>query len=215
MIGSWMAEGDRGAFSLETTASGLVLAKAGEPHGVSLRAADLERRVKQGRKSLLARACDARPGTTVFDAMAGFGLDGLTLARLGCEVTLCERDPMVFELLEDGVRRCASDLLTAGHIHLVQADAADALGQPPGTDVVYLDPMFEPRSKSALPNKRAAFLLALLGSGEPLDTLLNLARRSARTRVVIKRRRHDAPVATPDFQLKGRSVRFDVYQAAP
>ena len=82
-------------------------------------------------------------------------------------------------------------------------------------DTVYLDPMFPPRDKTALPRKSAQVLGDLLGeSGDDLHDLVSAAIRRARGRVVVKRRRHDATCAQPDWQIIGRSVRFDVYRGS-
>ena len=69
--------------------------------GVCLDIEDVRRRLKQGRQLALAKACGVRPDWAVLDAMAGLGLDGITLAALGCRVTMVERDPSLFAMLEE------------------------------------------------------------------------------------------------------------------
>lgn len=121
---------------------------------------------------------------------------------------------MVYALLEDGAHRLGSGALARGDIKLLQADACDALRGPGRYDVVYLDPMFPPRGKTALPNKRVRYLAELVGrEQESLTELVTQARRCARRRVVLKRRRLDPELGSPTFALCGRVVRFDVYQA--
>jgi len=209
-----MTEHQAGSFHLERETSGLQLHSSGERGGVRLSDNDLRRRLRQGKRLLLARACAAGPGVSVLDATAGFGLDGLTLSALGCSVTLCERHPMVYALLEDGALRLGSGALARGDIKLLQADARDVLHGPDCYDVVYLDPIFPPRGKSALPNKRARYLAELVGrEQESVTELVAQARRRARRRVVVKRRRLDPELGSPTFALHGRAVRFDVYQA--
>ena len=209
-----MTEDESGRFHLERDTSGLKLYKSGERGGVGLSEHDLRGRLRQGKRLLLARACAAGPGVSVLDATAGFGLDGLTLSALGCSVTLCERHPMVYAMLEDGAHRLGSGALARGDIKLIQADARDVLHGPGRYDVVYLDPIFSHRAKTALPNKRARYLADLLGREDELLTeLVTRARCCARRRVVIKRRRLDPDLGSPTFALHGRAVRFDVYQA--
>lgn len=209
-----MAEDTLASFHLERSSSGLQLLRSGERGGVRLTDYDLRRRLRQGKRLLLARACAAGAGVSVLDATAGFGLDGLTLSALGCSVTLCERHPMVYALLEDGAHRLGSGALARGDIKLLNADARDVLRGPERYDVIYLDPMFPQRAKTALPNKRARYLADLVGlEQESVVELVTQARRRAHRRVVIKRRRLDPVLGSPSFALHGRAVRFDVYQA--
>ena len=153
----------------------------------------------------IARACGARPGLTVLDAMAGWGADGLVLAAAGCTVTMTESHPIVFAMLVDLAERCAP------HVRVELEDARRLI--PAGFDVVYLDPMFEPRRKTALPGKPMQVLRDIVGRDAPdLAETLALARRHARERVVVKRHTHARAVGAPDWRIPGRTVRFDVYR---
>lgn len=153
----------------------------------------------------IARACGARTGLTVLDAMAGWGADGLALAAGGCAVTMTESHPLVFAMLVD---------LLEGRAPHVQVEFQDARRLiPSGFDVVYLDPMFEPRRKTALPGRPMQVLRDLVGRDAPdLGEILVLARRHARDRVVMKRHAHARAVGVPDWRIPGRTVRFDVYR---
>ena len=83
-------------------------------------------------------------------------------------------------------------------------------------DVIYFDPMFPVRGKTALPGKRMQYLAGLLGDDPPFTgSLVELGRRQARSRVVVKRRSKDPVIARPDWQITGRTVRYDVYRALP
>lgn len=80
-------------------------------------------------------------------------------------------------------------------------------------DVVYLDPMFPPRNKTALPARPLQVLREIVGEDAPdASELLALARRSALGRVVMKQRAHAPAVGEPDWRVAGRTVRFDVYR---
>ena len=86
-------------------------------------------------------------------------------------------------------------------------------------DVVYLDPMFPPRRKTALPNLGLQYLRELSAqngsdSGDNLQQQIALARSCAAVRVVVKRRLKDPKDALSAFQIKGKSIRFDVYLPA-
>ena len=191
----------------------LQLHRRNDAAGVCLMIEDVRRRIRQGRKLALAKACGVRPELRVLDAMAGFGLDGITLATLGCNVMMVERDPLLYTLLQDAVARARVELPLAGAIECCAGEARDVICAGTPFDTIYLDPMFPARDKQALPRKSAQLLTDLLG--EAPDDLLELIVRAkpvARVRVVLKRRRHDPVLAVPDWQIVGRSVRFDVYR---
>jgi 16S rRNA (guanine1516-N2)-methyltransferase len=205
----------RTGYTIERIDGHLELRARDDAAGVYLNLDDVQRRLRQGRKLALAKACGVRPGLTVLDGMAGLGLDGITLAMLGCDVLMVERDPRLFVLLQDAIARARADTPSVLSIRCREGDARDVLVGDDAFDTVYLDPMFPPRDKTALPRKSAQVLGDLLGaSGDDLRDLVAAAIPRARGRVVVKRRRHDATCAEPDWQIVGRSVRFDVYRGA-
>ena len=154
--------------------------------------------------SLLARACGITRARKpeILDAMAGWGTDAATLRALGCTVQSCEQEPMVWALLleRDGSARCA--------------DGFDVMRER-SWPVIYLDPMFEPRGRKGLAKRPLQVLQQLAAPTErPLQDWLAVARQQASDRVVLKCRAKAQPLATPDWQIKGRSIRFDVYRPA-
>ena len=189
-------------------AAGLALRKTGVRRPFRLTPTTLQRR-GAATKLAIARACGARPGLRLLDATAGWGTDGLTLASLGCDATLAERNPKAFALLEDLARNIGN----AARAELIDARAR----MPDGFDVICLDPMFEPDGKGALPAKPLQILRDLTCEpGTPAELggaeLLHLARRYASDRVVLKRRARAPALACPAWQIRGRTVRFDVYR---
>jgi 16S rRNA (guanine1516-N2)-methyltransferase len=156
----------------------------------------------------LTRACSTGASLRVLDALGGWGVDALVLARRGCQVSLVERHPLISALQQDLVRRSGSQ-----HVSSVWGDGFIALDETDGYDVIYLDPMFPQRGKGALPGKRMQVLSLLTESDpRPLSVWVERAVAAARQRVVLKRRDKDPVVAPPDWQIRGRKVRFDVYR---
>lgn len=180
---------------------------------------DIRRRVRQGRRLALARACDARPGLRVHDALAGWGTDGLVLAALGCRVHLSESNAEVHRILDSRLRIESDRLSLArpGAITWEHEDARDRWRAGGVFDVVYLDPMFGEHPKTALPAKQMQVLANLVGemSLAEIVELIEEARRVASLRVVVKRRARAEAIAGPDWQIRARSVRFDVYLPVP
>lgn len=173
-----------------------------------------------GAGQMIARAVGIEPGIrpVVVDATAGLGRDAFVLARLGCAMTLIERQPLIAALLEDGLRRALADPVvgpTVAQMHLICANAIDVLrawnGDPP--QVIYLDPMFPHRDKSALVKKEMRLFRPLTGDDDDAPALLDAALSLASHRVVVKRPRKAPAIAgePPGYVLEGKSSRFDIY----
>ena len=159
----------------------------------------------------------------VLDLTAGLGGDGFVLASLGCRVSLVERHPLICSLLRDGINRAREegesdpsirDLMN--RLDLIECDSLEILSditidQRP--DVIYLDPMFPHRKKSAKVKKEMQAFQHIVGSDIDSDSLLERALEIARYRVVIKR----PSVAEflgdkkPTYSLDGKSTRFDIF----
>ena len=186
--------------------SGLSVFCDDERTGVKLKTRDVEKRSNQA--LILAQACGARARPAVVDLMAGWGVDGLSLAMRGCRVTLIERSPLIWAMLDEFVSRLELP------VDVVHADARAWCESTTATvDVVYLDPMFASRSKTALPSKRMQVLRDLAWREEVcVENWIEIAKALAKDRVVVKRRSKDPVSTTPDCQVKGRQVRIDVYR---
>jgi 16S rRNA (guanine1516-N2)-methyltransferase len=80
-------------------------------------------------------------------------------------------------------------------------------------DVIYLDPMFPERQKSADVKKEMRAFHQLVGRDEDAPGLLSAALARARYRVVVKRPRKAPCVdgSAPSYQLEGKSSRYDIY----
>lgn len=169
------------------------------------------------RKELLGRAmgCHPRDNPSIIDTTAGLGRDSFILARLGFTITALERSPILYLLLNDALQRAKQNLRLAPiieRIHLIHTDATTWLTQHKA-DIIYLDPMFPERQKSASVKKEMVILQELLGKDEDADVLFNLALTCATRRVVVKRPRLAAAIdaRSANFSLPGKSSRFDVY----
>jgi 16S rRNA (guanine1516-N2)-methyltransferase len=173
-----------------------------------------------GSGQMIAKAVGLQPGVrpTVLDATVGLGRDAFVLAQLGCAVTLIERQPLIAALLEDGLQRALSDLDVApivAQMHLLRGNAIELMrdwaGEPP--QVIYLDPMFPHRDKSASVKKEMRLFRPLVGDDDDAPALLAAALALATHRVVVKRPRKAPAIAgeKPGYVLEGNASRFDIY----
>ena len=169
---------------------------------------DVRRRSLSGRRSPLAKACGVREGTTVLAAFAGWGTDGLTLATLGCVVTCCELQPLVFAMLYDRIKR-----FRPSPPHCLRGNVCELFANiDQRWDVVYFDPMFPPHPKTALPS-HALQVLADVAEQSDAREIVERSFDCANQRVVVKNRKKEPPiVSSPDWQIRARTVRFDVYR---
>jgi hypothetical protein len=74
--------------------------------------------------------------------------------------------------------------------------------------------MFPERKKKALPNQGLQHLRSLTQDARAdvdIVELIQLGLNCANNRVVVKRRLKDPMVEGVNFQIKGKSVRFDIY----
>ncbi|WP_438335478.1 16S rRNA (guanine(1516)-N(2))-methyltransferase RsmJ [Edwardsiella tarda] len=178
------------------------------------------RRFGGGRGEAVAKAVGIKGGylPDVVDATAGLGRDAFVLAALGCRVRMLERHPVVAALLDDGLQRGYADAEIGPWLRerltLLHASSIEALATlTPRPEVVYLDPMFPHRQKSALVKKEMRVFQALVGADDDADALLAPARQLATKRVVVKRPDYAPPlagVATLNATLT-KSHRFDLY----
>jgi 16S rRNA G966 N2-methylase RsmD len=196
------------------------------------------------------KGTDNNSGATVYDLTAGLGQDSLLIANAGAKmVHMVERDPIVAALLEDALRRLRilSDCGDNDDTRRVATELSKRLSLEINDgrrvlenlltagkelpDIVYLDPMFPVRKKSASVKKNMQVLHSLLESqrgvveadqwAEELE-LLHAAYQSAKLRVVVKRPINAEPLGGSlssglklSYQTKGSVNRFDVYVKNP
>lgn len=175
-----------------------------------------------GRGQAIAKAIGLKQGKNpnVLDVTAGLARDAYILATLGCHMTLVEKSPILSTLIQDGIKRCldneqSTDILSE-HFIIHNQDAINFLknlekSQYP--DIIYLDPMYPERKKSALVKKDMQILQRLLGKDENNEALLETALSYATERVVVKRPIH-APHLTeikPTASIHSKKTRYDIY----
>ena len=174
-------------------------------------------------RELLVRAARVRGvvSPTAVDATAGLGEDSLLLAAAGFAVTMFEKDPVIAALLRDALKRASNEpQLTevVSRMTLVEGDSVAGLRELDfAPDVVFLDPMFPERTKSAAVKKKFQLLHHLERPCDNEGELLAAA-LAARPRKVVIKRPPKGPVlagAKPSHSLAGKAVRYDVIVPPP
>ena len=157
---------------------------------------------------------------TVIDATAGLARDAYVLATMGCRVTLLEASPILYTLISNGIERARlsdnDEHSVDNFIDLINSDSKHYLKQLDADskpDVIYIDPMYPERKKSALVKKDMQILHKLIGKSEDESDLLDTALLMAKRRVVVKRPSHAEPVTgiKPTMSISSKKTRYDVY----
>lgn len=216
-----------GRLCLKVSRAGLALARDGMELMPDF--AEMLPRIKPGalQREMLVKAARIKgvERPRAVDATAGLGEDSFLLAAAGFEVTLCEADPVIAALLADALARAAWDPSLApivARMRLVEGDSRDTLAalaaegaQNPGArpDVVYLDPMFPGRTKSAAVKKKFQLIHGLERPADPLDedALLRAALAARPRKIVVKRPVKGPHLAgvKPSHSIAGKAVRYD------
>jgi len=168
---------------------------------------------------LIKAICSNKSTPRVLDTTAGLAHDAFILVHKGCNVLAVERSPVLMELIKDGIERTKSNknlhCMLNKRLELICPDACDVLKDPSlsdSFDVVYIDPMFPPKKKTALVKKEMRIVRSLVGDDKDSSELLDLAREVVAGHVVVKRMLHAPPLAPdPSRTLRGRTCRFDIY----
>lgn len=173
-----------------------------------------KKRRSEGKSQGIVRACKPGKGLTIIDATAGWGRDSAILAAFGADVTMLERNPIMAELIQDGLHRMSSMDKEHLHLSLVFAEAVsylENLDPAHYPDVIYIDPMHPARSKSALVKKEMQALQQMIGPDLDAKELIACALRRVKQRVVVKWPQKVPALLRPSMSVSGKTVRYDVY----
>ena len=191
-------------------------------------------RIRPGKleRELLVRAAKAKGAESpvAVDATAGLGEDSFLLAAAGFRVRMYESDPVIAALLRDALERALGDPSLAGiaqRMELFEEDSvramealadasaagganADGAGMQ-APDVIYLDPMFPERRKSAAVKKKFQLIHQLEKPCANEEEMLLSAVKARPRKVVVKRPAKGPYLAgiKPSYSIAGKAVRYD------
>lgn len=170
-------------------------------------------------KAARMKDMDRGPGRhpVILDATAGMGQDSLLLSAAGFEVEMYEQNPVIAALLADSLQRAGknpalTEIICRMHLH--EGDSIEALKNlKDSPDVIYLDPMFPERQKSALVKKKFQMLHQLEVPCQDEEALLKAAVDAHPFKVVVKRPLKGPNLAgmKPGYSLTGKAIRYDCF----
>lgn len=189
------------------------------------------------RNEIISKAMGAgRHGHKILDLSAGLGIDSVFLYQLGYQVLGLERHPLIYISLRTALENYYINFLKINEdpknqlIDDMKLDfrfisAADFLNLNNDTEctdfnIIYFDPMFPEKIKSALPRQEMVFFRNLVGADldasfiiENYIELVKSQKNQIQKRIVIKRP-IKAPLLIkqkPESQFFGKLIRFDIY----
>ena len=153
---------------------------------------------------------------TAVDAAAGMGEDSFLLAAAGYEVILFEQDAVIAALLRDALRRAREEERLREIVGRMRLAEGNSIALMPRLDItpeiVYLDPMFPPRKKSGLIQKKLQLIQKLEQPCANERELYDAAAALRPKKIIIKRPLNGALLADkkPSYTVKGKAIRYDV-----
>lgn len=168
--------------------------------------------------SALLKACriNGNEKIKLLDCTAGLVKDTFVLASNGYSVIAIEKNKTIFNLIDNAVKIGTKNEYikkVLDRIKFLNMDSIDFLeNSEEKFDCIYLDPMFEESKKSRLVNKNMQIFHKLTDNSDN-KKLFNLAMEKVLKKVVVKRSLYGELLInkTPDFQIKEKTIRFDVY----
>jgi 16S rRNA (guanine1516-N2)-methyltransferase len=144
----------------------------------------------------------------VWDTTCGTAKDAILMSHFGAKVVAFERHPLVFLLLIDANRVWPTS------IEFLFGDSLDYLSsEKERPNVVYYDPMYPEKKKSALPRKEMQIFKNLIGPDNDSEAFLKEVMQFALDRVVVKRSLHAPKILeNTTANYVGKSTRYDMYK---
>jgi len=168
----------------------------------------------------LFKAVGMRKDLKILDATAGLGADAVSFVHLGASVTAVEENESIFMILKDGYERALQNeklgRLFKNRFELMHNSSINymaTLDPSLRPDVIYLDPMYPETEKSAKPKKEMLLLREFLKPTENLENLLEVALKTAKERVVLKRPHgSEFLIKKPTHSFESKLLRLDMYK---
>ncbi len=182
-------------------------------------------------KALALKKNENEGPVNLIDATCGMGKDSLFFIKQGIKTLAYERSPYLAPLLWDAKRRASDDpelgpilkdkffFSFSNAMEHKEVIKKEWLSLNPHTngfkkpDIIFLDPMFPPKRKKALPKKEMVIFSELVGPDNDQETLLTWALDLKPKRVIVKRPIWAEPPKNfvPDTSYEGKTVKFDTY----
>ena len=151
----------------------------------------------------------------IFDATAGLLQDSLVFLSLGHRVVACEQSKILYSLLTDACERARSKIKTLKNLTLINGEASEVFKTFADFTVIYLDPMYPDKKKSALRSGSISIIkeiLLLENIKDQGNHLFNFFKKTRSRKIILKRPIKSEKLCNNiNYQVSGKSTRFDIY----
>ena len=151
----------------------------------------------------------------ILDSTAGLLGDSMIMLALGHSVTAYEQSKILYTMLNNELNQIPetnSDLL---NFQLINSNVCEANFSEKSFDIIYFDPMYpEDKASSARRSdlKKINSILEIEGLASDPESTFTYLRNIPSTKLIVKRSlKADAFKGNINYQVLGKSVRFDIY----
>ena len=152
---------------------------------------------------------------TIFDGTAGLLSDTIIFLALGHKVIACEQSKIIFLLVNDALERAKTELPFLENLVLLNGKSEILYKETQNIDIVYLDPMYPEPSKNVLRSGDIStinHILHIENIDDDGDAIFFSIKDSNFKKIILKRPiKADIIDKNINYQVKGKSTRFDIY----
>jgi 16S rRNA (guanine1516-N2)-methyltransferase len=151
----------------------------------------------------------------ILDATAGLLRDSMIMLALGHSVTAYEQSKILYTMLNNELNQLSETDSNLLNFQLINSNVCETKFSEESFDVIYFDPMYpEDRASSARRSdlKKINSILEIEGLASEPESTFTYLRNIPSTKLIVKRPlKADAFEGSINYQITGKSVRFDIY----
>ena len=151
----------------------------------------------------------------ILDATAGLLGDSMIMLALGHSVTAYEQSKILYTMLNNELNQLSETDSNLLNFKLINSNVCETNFNEKSFDIIYFDPMYpEDKASSARRSdlKKINSILKIEGLASDSESTFTYLRSIPKTKLIVKRPvKVDAFEGSINYQIKGKSVRFDIY----
>ena len=151
----------------------------------------------------------------ILDATAGLLGDSMIMLALGHSVTAYEQSKILYTMLNNELDQLSETDSNLLNFKLINSNVCETNFNEKSFDVIYFDPMYpEDKASNARRSdlKKINSILQIEGLASDSESTFTFLRSIPKTKLIVKRPlKADAFEGSINYQIKGKSVRFDIY----